>query len=50
MLEAYMKLASNPETKDFLSDPQFMQKVQMLIQNPAMYPMFANDPKIKKAY
>jgi hypothetical protein len=27
-----------------------MQKVQAIIQNPAIYPMFANDPKIKRAY
>jgi hypothetical protein len=50
LLQAYLKLAQHPETKDFLSDPQFMQKVQALIQNPQLFPMFQNDPKIKKAY
>lgn len=50
MLQAYLKLASNPETKQFLSDPAFMQKVQTIMQNPAAYALFANDPKIKKAY
>jgi len=27
-----------------------MQKVQTIMQNPAAYALFANDPKIKKAY
>lgn len=27
-----------------------MQKVQALIQNPMLYQIFQNDPKIKKAY
>lgn len=27
-----------------------MQKVQALIQNPQLFAMFQNDPKIKKAY
>lgn len=43
-------MASNPETKGFLSDPGFMQKVQTIIENPAAYSYFASDPKIKKAY
>lgn len=50
LLQAYLKLANHPETKNFLSDPQFMQKVQAIIQNPQLYAMFQNDPKIKKAY
>lgn len=50
LLQAYLKLANNPETKGFLSDPDFMQKIQAIIQNPAAYPYFANDPKIQKAY
>jgi len=45
-----MKLANHPETKDFLSDPQFMQKIQTIVQNPAAYSYFANDPKIQKAF
>jgi len=49
-LQAYLKLANNPETKGFLSDLEFMQKIQVLMQNPAAYAYFANDPKIKKAY
>lgn len=50
MLQAYLKLANNPETQAFLSDAVFMQKVQAIIQNPANYALFADDPKIKKAY
>lgn len=44
-----MKLISNPETKDFIQDPSFMQKVQTVMQNPAALSHFSNDPKIKKA-
>jgi stress-induced-phosphoprotein 1 len=50
LLQAYLKLANNPETKEYLSDPQFMQKVQAIMQNPQLFAMFQNDPKIKKAY
>lgn len=49
-LQAYLKLANNPETQGFLSDPQFMQKVQAIIQNPGLLQLFQNDPKIQKAY
>lgn len=49
-LQGMMKLLSNPETKDLISDPGFMQKVQTIMQNPAAYEYFANDPKIKKAF
>lgn len=49
-LNAMMKLMSNPETKDFISDPSFMQQVQMIMQNPQMAPMLIqNNPKLKKA-
>jgi len=27
-----------------------MQKVQALVQNPALYPQYANDPRMKKAF
>jgi hypothetical protein len=50
ILQAYLKLLNNPETKDLFSDPDFMKKIQMILQNPASFPMFANDPKIKKAF
>lgn len=32
---ALMKLIQHPETKDMISDPAFMQKVQLIMQNPA---------------
>ena len=49
-LGAMMKLISNPETKDYINDPSFMQKVQAIMQNPASLSYFANsDPRIKKA-
>ena len=49
-LQAMMKLINDPETKDYIQDPAFMQKVQAIVQNPASYAAFANDPKIKKAF
>ena len=49
-LQGMMKLISNPETKDFIQDPEFMQKVQMIMQNPAAFQYFSSDPKIKKAF
>lgn len=33
-----------------LSDPNFMQKIQTVMQNPQLMPMFANDPIMKKAF
>ena len=48
-LGAMMKLISNPETKEYINDPTFMQKVQTIMQNPAALSYFASDPKIKKA-
>lgn len=50
-LSALMKLMSNPETKDFMNDPGFMQQVQMIMQNPQAAPMLIqNNPKLKKAF
>ena len=49
-LQGMMKLISNPETKDFIQDPEFMQKVQMIMQNPAAFQYYSSDPKIKKAF
>lgn len=48
-LGAMMKLLGNTETKDFIQDQSFMQKVQAVMQNPALLSMFQDDPKIKKA-
>lgn len=49
-LSAMLKLMSNPETKDFINDPEFMKKVQICMKNPQMAQMMMqSDPKIKKA-
>jgi hypothetical protein len=41
----------NPETKDLINDPSFMQKVQVLMQNPAAAQvLIQQDPKLKKAF
>jgi hypothetical protein len=46
-----MKLIQHPETKDFINDPSFMQKVQMIMQNPAAAQiLIQQDPKLKKAF
>lgn len=49
-LQAMMKLINDPETKDYIQDPVFMQKVQSLVQNPANFAQYANDPKMRKAF
>ena len=46
-----MKLIQNEETKDYISDPTFMQQVQMCMQNPQAIPMMMQqNPKLKKAF
>lgn len=48
-LGALMKLMQNPETKDLISDPSFMQKIQLLMQNPAAAQVLVQqDPRFKK--
>ena len=48
-LNALMKLMQNPETKDLIGDPTFMQKVQLIMQNPAAAQvLIQQDPKLKK--
>lgn len=49
-IQAMMKLLSNPETKDYIGDPEFMKKVQMIMENPAAFQFLSSDPKIKKAF
>lgn len=44
-----MKLIGNPETKDFINDPELMQKIQMILQNPAALSYFSSDPRVQKA-
>lgn len=39
----------NPETKDLIADPTFMQKVQLIMQNPAAaQTIIQQDPRFKK--
>ena len=48
-LGALMKLMQNPETKDLIGDPSFMQKVQLIMQNPAAAQIvIQQDPRFKK--
>lgn len=48
-LSALMKLMQNPETKDLISEPSFMQKIQLIIQNPAAAQIvIQQDPRFKK--
>jgi len=48
-LNALMKLMQNPETKDLIGDPTFMQKVQLIMQNPAAaQTVIQQDPRFKK--
>lgn len=50
-LQGLMKLISNPETKDLINDPGFMQKMQACLQNPALLSVYMQqDPRIKKAF
>ena len=43
------KLMGNAETKNYLNDPAFVQKLMMMQQNPQNMAAFASDPKIQKA-
>lgn len=50
-LGALMKLIQHPETKDMINDPAFMQKVQLIMQNPAAaQTLIKQDPQLKKAF
>lgn len=40
------KLASNPKTRSFLSDPSFMAKLQQIQQNPLMSQDLFSDPRM----
>jgi len=43
------RLATNPQTAGFLSQPDFMQKLQQIAQNPQMMQMHMTDPRIQTA-
>lgn len=40
------KLAANPKTSSYLSDPSFMAKIQQLQKNPQMTPDMFSDPRM----
>ena len=46
-----MKLAANPRTAEWLKDPSFMTKLQMLKTNPQMFPvLMQQDPRLGEAF
>ena len=47
--QMFAKLASNPKTSSYLADPQFMQKLQNLRQNPNNFGAEMQDPRILQA-
>lgn len=50
-LQAMLKLMSHPETKEMFSDPSFMQKLQVIIQNPQMASvLLQQDPRLQKVF
>lgn len=42
------KLAMNPETRDLVSKPDFMMKLNMIQRNPSSLGQFLQDPDIMK--
>lgn len=50
-LQAMLKLMSHPETKEMFSDPSFMQKLQVIMQNPQMASvLLQQDPRLQKVF
>lgn len=47
-MNAYMKLLSDPETKDLITDPTFMPIMQSLMTNPAQAAQYMTDPRVQK--
>lgn len=43
------KLMTNPETKNYLNEPDFVQKLMMMQTNPQNATAFMSDPRIQKA-
>ena len=48
MMQMYMKLMNNPETKDLLADPTFMPILQTIMTNPAEAFKYMGDPRVQK--
>lgn len=50
-LSALLKLMQHPETKDLFNDPSFMQKLQTIMQNPALAQVYMQqDPRLQKVF
>lgn len=50
-LTTMIKLMSNPETKEFINDANFMKTVTACMKNPQLYNTMKDyDPRIKKAF
>lgn len=46
-----MKLAANPRTAEWLKDPSFMTKLNMLKTSPQMFPvLMKQDPRLSEAF
>jgi stress-induced-phosphoprotein 1 len=45
--DIWAKIQTNPRLSPYLSDPSFVQKVQLLQKNPSMISGMLNDPKIQ---
>lgn len=51
MIQTLIKLMSHPETKEFFSDPGFMQKVQAIMANPQLAAVYMQqDPRMQKVF
>lgn len=48
MMNVYLKLMSDPETKDLITDPSFMPIMQELMTNPAQAAKYMTDPRVQK--
>lgn len=50
-LSALLKLMQHPETKELFQDPTFMQKLQAIMQNPALAQVYMQqDPRLQKVF
>lgn len=47
--DMYVKLNANPETREYMKDPSFVSKIQMLQTNPNAMGNMLSDPRLSKA-
>ena len=48
--EAIAKLSQNPKTRSFMSDPNFITKLECIKNNPKSLGMYLQDPQIMEAF